>query len=152
MFFCSEERKNITDMKAKEVLVELGKRWKEFKADKNNQEELDRYNELSANDKIRFQKEMKTYNPQKPTSESESEKSDGEKPKVKKSKNNKPKKINGYNVFCTDNINSVKENNNNQLSRGDLMKELGKLWKALDEEQKQEYKNIAASRMAAQIE
>ena len=52
MFFCDEERKNIKDLKGREVLVELGARWKNLKNNDNKKVKV--YEEMAQKDKARL--------------------------------------------------------------------------------------------------
>ena len=59
MMFCEEERKNISDIKGKELLVELGSRWQIVKAAKDKR--LDKYQQLADKDKKRFNDEKQNF-------------------------------------------------------------------------------------------
>ena len=79
MFFCEQERKKIKEDRPelgnKDIVVELGVRWKQLKEDESRKDELDEYTKLAEKDKERYvsEKQVKTEN------------NDGEKP-VKKNK------------------------------------------------------------------
>jgi hypothetical protein len=72
-------------MKTNEIMAELGARWKELK--ENEPEEVERYMNMAAEDKTRYEEEMKNYVP----SADEEEKPKEKKPRAKKSKEEKPK-------------------------------------------------------------
>ena len=55
--------------------------------------------------------------------------------KVKTSKNGKSKKLSGYNVFCMEKRKKL------EGSPGEIMKELGGMWKETSEKEKEKYKN-----------
>jgi len=68
MFFCEEERKKIKEDRPelgnKDIVVELGVRWKELKEDESRKDELDEYTKLAEKDKERYltEKQVKTEN------------------------------------------------------------------------------------------
>ena len=59
MFFCQEERKNVVkekpELSAKEVLVELGSRWKSLK--ESNPNKIKKYETMASKDKERYNNE-----------------------------------------------------------------------------------------------
>ena len=61
MFFCTEEREKIKQDKPhlgnKDIVVELGIRWKILKEDEGRKEHLDYYTKLAEQDKERYIKE-----------------------------------------------------------------------------------------------
>ena len=59
MFFCNEERGKIVDIKGKELLIELGKRWQILK--KNNDKRLQSYQKLAEQDKERYTNEKNSF-------------------------------------------------------------------------------------------
>jgi hypothetical protein len=65
IFFTLEERAKIKEehpeMSAKEIMVELGVRWKELKSDELREDEYARYVEQASEDKKRYQKEKQEY-------------------------------------------------------------------------------------------
>ena len=63
MFFCDEERGKIVDIKGKELLIELGKRWQILK--KNNDKRLQSYQKLAEQDKERYTNEKASFTDEK---------------------------------------------------------------------------------------
>ena len=59
MFFCDEERTKIVDIKGKELLIELGKRWQILK--KNKDKRLQAYQKLAEDDKERYTNEKLAF-------------------------------------------------------------------------------------------
>jgi len=61
MFFCEEERKKIKEDRPelgnKDIVVELGVRWKQLKEDESRKDEFDEYTKLAEKDKERYLKE-----------------------------------------------------------------------------------------------
>ena len=157
MFFCSEERKNITDMKAKEVLVELGKRWKEFKLDQENEQELEKYNKLAEKDKTRFQEEMECYKSKiesdteisnksetddtdTDTEKKQNEERETEKPKstIKEIKNKKRPAF----WYFQQEMRKEFKNQNPELKYNDITKLMRNVWKNMTKEDKHKYENM----------
>jgi len=138
LFFCQEMRsvvkKENPDIKANEMMAELGARWKEMK--ENEPEEVEKYMEMAAEDKTRYEEEMKNY---VPSADEE------EKPKEKKTKKTKkatdaPKKNkSGYLFFCQEMRQVVKEENPD-MKTNEIMAELGARWKELKENEPEEVK------------
>lgn len=85
MLFCQEERENVKkenpDLKAKEILSELGKRWKGLDDD-----EKKKYQDRFEEDKKRYDQEKAAYDAQKKEEGSEEES------KPKKTRRSKKKK------------------------------------------------------------
>jgi high mobility group protein B1 len=141
ILFCADERaqvkEDIPDIAAKDVLVELGKRWKVLK-----DEDEDRYNEyqkMADEDKVRFKTEMENYVPGEVVEEEK------EKTKKKKDKNAPKGARSAYILFCADERAQVKEDIPD-ISAKDVLVELGKRWKALkddDEDRYNEYQVMA---------
>lgn len=72
MMFCEDERKKNSDLKGKELLIELGLRWQELK--KNNPKRLEHFTNLANADKERYLNEVKngvTTEPSTPLVEEE---------------------------------------------------------------------------------
>jgi high mobility group protein B2 len=145
ILFCADERDQIKedmpDINAKDVLAELGKRWKEFKenGEKNGDDKYFEYQDMAEKDKVRFKNEMENYVP--------GEEVDVEKEKVKRKKDkNAPKGArSAYILFCADERAQVKEDMP-EISAKDVLAELGKRWKALkddDEDRYNEYQVMA---------
>ena len=141
LFFCRETRPSVKeenpDMKAHEIMTELGARWKIFK----ETEDVKRYEILAAKDKERYLAEMEDYVPS----------DEEEKPKEKKTRSNKdsthPKKnMSGYLFFCREERPIVKKEIPD-IKSGDVMVELGARWNELkteNPEKVKEYMEMAA--------
>jgi KaiC/GvpD/RAD55 family RecA-like ATPase len=144
LFFCQEMRPVVKEenptMKANEIMAELGARWKELK--ENEPEEVERYMCMAAEDKTRYEEEMKNY---VPSADEE------EKPKEKKSRAKKPadspkKNKSGYLFFCQE-MRPVVKKENPEMKTNEIMAELGARWKELKENEPEEverYMNMAA--------
>ena len=155
MFFCSDERKTINDEKLglnnKEILVELGVRWKVLKEE--NSERYQTYVKIAEQDKERYIKEKGVESKKVDLDDSNEEDTDSNKVKktknVKKDENNeddkKPKtKINGYINFCKLKRAEFKKKYSN-LQPKDITRELGAAWKVLNDSEKEEYKAIISA-------
>ena len=144
MFFCLDERQNIKtekpDLANKEIIVELAARWRKLQ---ETPKKLEKFQIMAQNDKERFLKEKEEFK----TSGKVSEDSDETKPapsktkKVSKDKEvvEKKTKVNGYINFCKKMREQVKQDNPELLPK-DVTRELGVLWKALSDEEKESYK------------
>jgi hypothetical protein len=129
IFFCIEERVKIKEeddsLKNTEIIKLMGKRWKKL-----SDEEKEHYVEMAAEDRDRYKQEMADYVPSEETEE------------VPKKKSVRTKS--GYQLFCDDERATVKEEG---FTGKEIMKELGRRWKALpeeDEDRHQEYMEKAA--------
>jgi hypothetical protein len=169
IFFCSENRDAAkteigTDGKATDVTKLLATWWNELKADEDRSDELEKYNKMAADDKVRHEQETngveETPEPKKKSKvQSDEDKSD-EEPKPKKGKGEgegkgkgeskkgkseekvqSGKKTNGYTYFCSMNRASVKEANP-EMSATEITKELARQWKELDEDEQNEWKEV----------
>jgi hypothetical protein len=84
MFFCEEERKKIKEDRPelgnKDIVVELGVRWKQLKEDESRKDEFDEYTKLAEKDKERYLKEKQV------SSEKKESEVDVEKPEKKTKK------------------------------------------------------------------
>ena len=149
IFFCADERLKLKEeqlkeeqpeMLAKEILAELGARWKLFK-DKNPQG-VKKYEEMAANDKKRYEEEMKNYVPVA---------ADEENPVAEKTKKTKKTKAAGepkkgksaYIFFCADERALLKEEKP-EMPAKEVLVELGARWKALSDKEKEKYNKLAA--------
>ena len=145
IFFCSDNRDAAKteigkDSKATDVTKLLATWWNELKADEDRSDELEKYNKMAADDKVRYEQE---------TSGIGAPQSDEEMPEPKKGKKSKDKtqsgkKTNGYTHFCSSNRASVKEDNP-EMSATEITKELARQWKELDEEEQNEWKEVVAT-------
>ena len=164
IFFCSDNRDAAKteigkDGKATDVTKLLATWWNELKTDKDRSDELEKYNKMAADDKLRYEQE--TGGVAAPQSDEEETPKKGKKskalivegnsdeepePKKGKSKKGKSedkpqssKKVNGYTQFCSLNRASVKEDNP-EMSATEITKELARQWKELDEDEQNEWK------------
>ena len=143
MFFCLDERQHIKTEKPelanKDIIVELAARWRKLQ---ENPKKLEKFQLLAQNDKERFLKEKEEFKSGKSVQPSdETEVSSSKTKKVSKDKEivEKKTKVNGYINFCKKNRDPVKQENPDLLPK-DITKELGVLWKALSDEEKESYK------------
>ena len=132
IMFCSENREKVKeqheDMSPKEIISELARLWKE-----TDDEDKTKYQEMAAEDKKRYESEMSDYVP-----------SEDESPKKKSKDKNAPKGAkNAYIMFCSENRDQVKEDNEN-MSPNDIISELARLWKNTDDDEKAKYQEMAA--------
>jgi len=130
IFFCMEKReevkKNKPEIKATEILSELGKIWKKL-TDKKKKP----YEKMAQEDKKRYEEEMKTYVP-----------ADGESPKkskAAKAKDSSPKRApSAYLIFCKENREEVKAKNADKKMT-EITTILGKMWTDLSDKKKKPY-------------
>ena len=156
IFFCAENRDAAkteigNDGKATDVTKLLATWWNELKADEDRSDELEKYNKMAADDKLRYEQEKggveETPKPKKGTIEDMTQSDEEETPKPKKGKSKKgkseegSKKTNGYTHFCSTNRASVKEDNP-EMSATEITKELARQWKELDEDEQNEWKQV----------
>jgi hypothetical protein len=154
IFFCAENRdaaKNEIgkDGKATDVTKLLATWWNELKADEDRSDELEKYNKMAADDKLRYEQETsgveESLKPKKTKTNIEDKLQSDEEEPSKKSKSKKGKseevvkKTNGYTHFCSTNRASVKEDNP-EMSATEITKELARQWKELDEDEQNEWK------------
>jgi hypothetical protein len=168
IFFCAEYRPQVKEelgeeAKTTEVTSRLGELWTEMKND--NSVELKKFQKLSEADKKRYQKEMEAYKSDEETSEVDelsdeeiqvkkapvvkkksTKKSSTKKSSTKKSstKKSSTKKLNGYTFYCREKRASFNEDNPD-LTAQEITKEIGKTWKALSADEKQEWKDAATA-------
>ena len=140
MFFCADERIKLKqerpEIEAKEVLAELGSRWKVYK--EKNLQGVAKYEEAAREDKARYEEEMKNYVP--PVEEVADDK---KKTKKKKAEGEPKKGKSAYIFFCADERPIVKEEHP-EMPAKEILAELGARWKALDEEDKEKYNKLAS--------
>jgi hypothetical protein len=153
IFFCSENRDAAKteigkEGKATDVTKLLATWWNELKTDEDRREELEKYNKMAVDDKVRYVQEtngveetLEKVNSKK--SKASNEEAEPKKGKSKKiTSDDKPqsgKKMNGYTHFCSLNRASVKEDNP-EMSATEITKELARQWKELDEDEQNEWK------------
>ena len=123
ILFCMKERPKITkefpDMKNQDIVKLMAQRWAQAKDD---DDVMEHFKKLAEEDKERAVKDKKEYVP--------TEKVEKEKPKkVVRTKT-------GYLLFCDDERALVKEEG---FTGADIMKELGRRWKKLPEEDDDRY-------------
>jgi hypothetical protein len=149
LYFCRDKRPEAKeelgdDAKATEVTSLLGKMWKDLKEDDERSDELEKYNKLAAEDKARYQDEIKVY---APSSDDETAPKKGSK---KKSDPNVPKRgKTAYNYFCSDKRAEAKEELGVEAKATEVTSLLGKMWKDLKEdddrsEEMDKYNKLAA--------
>jgi hypothetical protein len=139
LFFCADERIKIKEekheMEAKDVLAELGARWKLFKDE--NPEGVKEYEQMAADDKVRYEEEMKNYVP------AVVDVADNKKTKKKKASDEPKKGKSAYIFFCADERPIVKEENP-EMPAKEILAELGARWKKLSDKDKEKYNQLAA--------
>lgn len=143
LFFCKEMRPKIKeehpDMDSKEILKQLGVEWKKACSsdDKNIKSLVEKCNKAAEEDKVRYKNESESY--VKP-SETEIENNKG-----KKSASKKKEKLPGqpsspttaYMFFMKENKEDIK--NESGFTGRELISEIAKRWKNLDENEKEPY-------------
>jgi hypothetical protein len=165
IFFCSDKRDAAKteigkEGKATDVTKLLATWWNELKADEDRIDELEKYNKMAADDKVRYEQETNGVEEPEPKkgkskAQSDEDKSDEEpEPKKGKSKGKgkkgseekvqNGKKTNGYTYFCSMNRASVKEENP-EMSATEITKELARQWKELDEDEQNEWKEAVTT-------
>ena len=116
IFFCIDERKNIKDenpeMSAKEIIAELGSRWKQMKEEGDGK--LKTYEQMAQDDKSRYN--------------TESGNTDGNKSKSKKDDKKIKKNKSAYIFFCED-VRPIVKAENPDMSAKDIIRELANRWK-----------------------
>jgi hypothetical protein len=130
IFFCNEKREEIKKknpaMKATEIMAEMGKLWKAL-SDKKKKP----YEEKAAEDKKRYEEEMKNYVPE-----------DGEEKKKASPKTKNSRSPSAYLLFCRDNREEIKKKNSD-LKPTEIMSKLGEAWKSISDKEKQKYNKMA---------
>lgn len=145
LYFCAANREAVKaenpEMAIKDVTAELGRLWRELKVDDEREDEYEKYQRLAAADKERYEAEMAALEPT-------------EAPKAKKQKTKAPsdddtddepikeepnKKRNAYHRFCDDHHSKVTEENP-EMTKADVRKQLTAMWKDLSKEEKEAYK------------
>ena len=147
IFFTLEERSKIKEenpsMGGADVMVELGVRWKELKSDSSRKADLSEYMALAAEDKERYLAEKSAYNkksddeeevaPVPPPVERQNafeEEEEEEKPKKRKKS--------GLKMF-NEEFESVVVEENPDMSKANVKKELKKRWGNLSKEEQDEW-------------
>jgi hypothetical protein len=136
ILFSNVERENVKNenpkMTSKEIMKELGKKWKEADDD-----EKEKYRELAKEDKERFDEEMKNYVPVE-------EEDTRDKKKKKRKAKNSPKNASGpYIFFCKEEREKIKKELP-ELKSQEIIKELGQRWKLIkDTDKVKKYQEMA---------
>ena len=148
IFFTLEERSKIKDenpgMGGADVMVELGVRWKELKSDPSRDADLSEYMALAAEDKERYLAEKSAYNDKKSEDEEEEEVAPVPPPVVRQDEEEeeeeKPKKRkkSGLKMF-NEEFESVVVEENPDMSKANVKKELKKRWGNLSKEEQDEW-------------
>lgn len=130
IFFCIDKRQKIIEanpeMKAKEIVKELGNMWRNLK-----EKEKQKYVNKSIEDKKRYDNDMENYVPPENTLIS-----------VKKTKKGPKRGRTGYIFFCTENRPLIKQENS-ELNTKEITSSLGAKWNSLSEEEKLPYIKLA---------
>ena len=125
IIFCGAKRDEIKkknpDMKGKEILSKLGEMWKAL-----NDKQKKKYVDEANKDKERYEGDMNEYVPSEGF-----EKKDKKKSKAKRAPS-------GYIIFCGDKREEVKTENP-EMKATEITKELGRQWRELSQEEKDEY-------------
>jgi hypothetical protein len=133
IFFCKEEREKIKqempELTAKEIMTELGKRWKTIK----DTDEAEKYKNMSIEDKIRYAEQMENYVPSEDEENKENKKI--RKPRAKKPKDAPKNGKSAYMFFCEKNRDSIKKKNS-ELKGKEIMTKLAEEWKKIKDTSK----------------
>ena len=136
IFFCGENRQDLKDehpeKDGKSITKMLSEMWYELKEDEDREDELQKYVDMSNNDKIRYEKEMETYVP----SDDDEEEEKAKKKVVKKSGNKV--ETDGFKKFCNANRKDFKEDNPD-MKPAEITKLLKSEWVELDDSEKKEW-------------
>jgi hypothetical protein len=166
ILFCGDERASVVEdnpeMKAPDVLKELGARWKAMKA--SEPKSVKKYEKAAKKDKKRATQELEEY---KETEEYATHQEaveawkqsgspqlgrKGKSKKVKKDKNAPKGACSAYILFCGDERTSVKEAYP-EMANKDVLRELGKRWKAMKASTgKKDKKRVRAFEKAAKAD
>ena len=156
IIFCSKKREEAKaalgkDAKPTEVSSKLGEMWSLLKASSNasDKKELKSYEDESAADKLRFEEEMKDYQP--PSDDELATISQGKKKKKTSDKDpNAPKRgRSAYIFFCSAKREEAKESLGDGSKGKEVMTLLGQMWSELQDDESRatelaEYKKAAA--------
>ncbi|XP_028655171.1 high mobility group protein B1b isoform X2 [Erpetoichthys calabaricus] len=127
---CREEHKKKhpdASVNFSEFSKKCSERWKTMSA-----KEKGKFEDLAKQDKLRYEREMKTYVPPK-----------GEKKKRAKDPNAPKRPPSAFFIFCSDYRPKIKAESPG-LSIGDVAKKLGEMWNSTSAEDKQPYEKKAA--------
>ena len=121
IFFCKLYRptliKNNPNLQTKDVMRELGSVWKEL-----TPQEKTKFEKLRDEDKTRYENEMTTYSGTTAVTVKEP----------------KPRKSSNYNNFCK-RMRTQVANDNPDFKTQDVTRELGRLWKEMSDDEKDNY-------------
>jgi len=125
IIFCGAKRDEIKkknpEMKATQITSKLGEMWQSL-----NDKQKKKYVDEAGKDKERYEEEMNEYVP-----------SEGFEKKGKK-KSKAKRAPSGYIIFCQDKREEIKSENP-EMKTTEITKELGRQWKELSQEEKDEY-------------
>ena len=143
IFFCMTTRSSVKtenpDFKTTEITAELGRRWKNMSDD-----EKQPFTKQSAEDKKRYEAEMKDYTPSPEWQASQDSDSGDDKKKTKKKKTGPKRALSAYMFFCMEKRPEVKDNNTDMTTK-EITAELGRMWR---EEYKDTKKGKKYTKMA----
>lgn len=169
IFFCEDMRETVKkenpDLSGKDILRELGARWKTLTA-----EDKEQYEEQNKEDKVRYEREKSALTGEDAKKDSKKKETKKEEPKKKETKKEEPKKkeekkkedrsakedpkkketkkketkkdSKGFLQYCED-MRAEVEDENPKWSEKQVDKELKKRWDELNDEDKQEYELVA---------
>lgn len=149
LYFCAANREAVKaenpEMAAKDVTAELGRLWRELKVDDEREDEYEKYQRLAAADKERYEAEMAALEPTEAPKAPKAKKQKTKAPIDDDSSDDEPvkeeptKKRNAYHRFCDDNHSKVTEENP-EMTKAEVRKQLTAMWKELSKEEKEAYK------------
>lgn len=133
-FFSSEMGAELRSQNPKLTTIEVNKeihsKWQNL-----SDEDKQKYKEMALKDQIRFETEMKSYQPPnaEPPSPTEKPAKDPKKPKAKKS---------AFNFFSIEKGAEIRQQNS-EFKIGEVAKEVSNLWQKMGDEEKQKYNDMA---------
>ena len=137
LFFCQDTRQEVVnenpDMKNTEVIRELGRQWQALDSRSKT-----KFNKMANKDKSRYEKEMQSYTPPEITNEDRGTRST----RRKKDPNAPKRPKSSYLFFCQDER-AVVISENPVMKNTDIIRELGRRWKDLDEDSKYQFSQQA---------
>ena len=129
IFFCKDEReivkKEMPNLNAKEIMAELGKRWKEIK----DTDAAVKYKKMAEEDKKRYAEDMEKYVP------NEEEETKTKKPRAKKPKDAPKNPKSAYMFYCEKNRDAIKKKNP-ELKGKEITAKLADEWKKIKDTKK----------------
>eukprot|EP01064_Diplonema_japonicum_P026978 TRINITY_DN3864_c2_g1_i1.p1 TRINITY_DN3864_c2_g1~~TRINITY_DN3864_c2_g1_i1.p1 ORF type:complete len:222 (+),score=115.89 TRINITY_DN3864_c2_g1_i1:70-666(+) len=144
MLFCKDERENVKaenpDIKATEILKELGKKWSEA-----SDSDKEKYTEMANEAKEQYKIDLQEYKDNKESSDEDSEdepkKTKGKrKAKAKKDPNAPKKPLTPFFAFSGKVRGDVKEENPD-MKASEVAKEIGTRWNDLADDEKKTYQD-----------